>query len=67
MFYFSMELQDMKGTLAQELDFVNEGKNSERCKRDLNHLGYVYVPKVHWDLTSTVSRMNTAIQLHNMN
>ena len=45
----------MKGTLAQELDFVNEGQNSERCQRDLQHLGYVYVPQVHWDKTSTVS------------
>lgn len=47
-------LQDLKDTLAQELDFVNEGKNSERCQRDLSHLKYVYVPKVHWDMTSTV-------------
>ena len=45
----------MKGTLAQELDFINEGKNSERCQNDLKHLGYVYVPKVLWNLTSTVS------------
>lgn len=51
--YFSF-LQDLKDTLAQELDFVNEGKNSERCQRDLSHLKYVYVPKVHWDMTSTV-------------
>ena len=45
----------MKGTLAQELDFINEGQNSERCQSDLKHLDYVYVPKVHWDITSTVS------------
>lgn len=51
--YFSF-LQDLKDTLVQELDFVNEGKNSERCQSDLSHLKYVYVPKVHWDKTSTV-------------
>ena len=45
----------MKGTLAQELDFVNEGRNSEKCQSDLKHLDYLYVPKVHWDKTSTVS------------
>ncbi|KAH3770489.1 hypothetical protein DPMN_171776 [Dreissena polymorpha] len=50
---FAWVLQDMKGTLAQELDFINEGKNSERCQADLRHLDYVYVPKVHWDKTST--------------
>nr|XP_022286089.1 uncharacterized aarF domain-containing protein kinase 5-like isoform X1 [Crassostrea virginica] len=52
-FAFAWVLQDLKDTLAQELDFVNEGKNSERCQRDLSHLKYVYVPKVHWDKTST--------------
>lgn len=51
--YFSFP-QDLKDTLEQELDFVNEGKNSEKCQRDLNHLKFVYVPKVHWDKTSTV-------------
>ncbi|XP_052819370.1 uncharacterized aarF domain-containing protein kinase 5-like isoform X3 [Mya arenaria] len=52
-FELAWVLQDMKGTLAQELDFVNEGKNSERCQSDLKHLDFVYVPKVHWDKTST--------------
>ncbi|KAL4234953.1 putative aarF domain-containing protein kinase 5 [Mactra antiquata] len=52
-FEFAWVLQDMKGTLAQELDFINEGKNSERCQSDLKHLEYVYVPKVYWDKTST--------------
>ncbi|XP_048771954.1 uncharacterized aarF domain-containing protein kinase 5-like isoform X3 [Ostrea edulis] len=52
-FAFAWVLQDLKDTLAQELDFINEGKNSEKCQRDLSHLKYVYVPKVHWDKTST--------------
>lgn len=52
-FAFAWVLQDLKDTLEQELDFVNEGKNSEKCQRDLSHLKFVYVPKVHWDKTST--------------
>lgn len=52
-FAFAWVLQDLKDTLVQELDFVNEGKNSERCQSDLSHLQYVYVPKVHWEKTST--------------
>ncbi|KAL5021335.1 hypothetical protein ScPMuIL_000490 [Solemya velum] len=52
-FEFAWVLQDLKKTLAQELDFVNEGKNAERCQRDLKHLAYIYVPTVHWDKTST--------------
>ncbi|XP_046361231.2 uncharacterized aarF domain-containing protein kinase 5-like isoform X1 [Haliotis rufescens] len=51
-FGFAWVIQDLKGTLAQELDFVNEGGNGERCQKDLQHLKYVYVPKVHWDKTS---------------
>ncbi|XP_006879474.1 PREDICTED: uncharacterized aarF domain-containing protein kinase 5 [Elephantulus edwardii] len=51
-FGFSWVLQDLKGTLAQELDFENEGRNAERCARDLRHFHYIVVPRVHWDKTS---------------
>ncbi|XP_034868063.1 uncharacterized aarF domain-containing protein kinase 5 isoform X2 [Mirounga leonina] len=51
-FGFSWVLQDLKGTLAQELDFENEGRNAERCARELQHLRYIVVPRVHWDTSS---------------
>ncbi|TFJ97936.1 TYRO protein tyrosine kinase-binding protein [Platysternon megacephalum] len=51
-FGFSWVLKDLKETLAQELDFENEGRNAERCARDLRHFPYVVVPKVHWDKCS---------------
>ncbi|XP_022358111.1 uncharacterized aarF domain-containing protein kinase 5 isoform X3 [Enhydra lutris kenyoni] len=51
-FGFSWVLQDLKGTLAQELDFENEGRNAERCARELRHFHYVVVPRVHWDACS---------------
>ncbi|XP_068855415.1 uncharacterized protein [Aphelocoma coerulescens] len=41
-------LQELKATLALELDFENEARNSERCGRDLGHLRGVTVPRVHW-------------------
>uniref|UniRef100_A0A8C4TWH7 ABC1 atypical kinase-like domain-containing protein n=1 Tax=Falco tinnunculus TaxID=100819 RepID=A0A8C4TWH7_FALTI len=47
-------LQELKGTLARELDFENEGRNAERCARDLRHCTYVVVPRVHWDKCSKV-------------
>lgn len=53
-FGFSWVLQDLKGTLAQELDFENEGRNAERCARELRHFRYVVVPRVHWDTSSKV-------------
>lgn len=51
-FGFSWVLQDLKGTLAQELDFENEGRNAERCARELQHFRYIVVPRVHWDKSS---------------
>ncbi|XP_059206101.1 uncharacterized aarF domain-containing protein kinase 5 isoform X2 [Centropristis striata] len=51
-FGFRWVLKDLKGTLAQELDFENEGRNSERCAEELKHLGFVVVPKVFWEQTS---------------
>lgn len=53
-------LQDLKGTLAQELDFENEAKNSERCAEELKHFSFVTVPKVFWEQTSKVRLLITA-------
>ena len=47
-------VQELKGTLAEELDFEHEGHNLEQCAQDLRHLPYVYVPKVDWGLTTKV-------------
>ncbi|KAK8377646.1 hypothetical protein O3P69_013946 [Scylla paramamosain] len=55
-------MKDLKGTLQQELDFLHEGENSERCAKDLSGLPYVYVPRVHWDLCS--KRVLTAEYIH---
>ena len=38
--------------LEKELDFVAEGKNSETCKSELKNLDFLYVPAVHWKLSS---------------
>uniref|UniRef100_A0A6Q2Z1R5 ABC1 atypical kinase-like domain-containing protein n=1 Tax=Esox lucius TaxID=8010 RepID=A0A6Q2Z1R5_ESOLU len=51
-FGFRWVLNDLKGTLAQELDFENEARNSERCAKELKHLKFVVVPKVYWEQTS---------------
>ncbi|XP_043664612.1 uncharacterized aarF domain-containing protein kinase 5 isoform X3 [Vespula pensylvanica] len=44
--------QELFETLSQELDFEIEGKNSERCARDLKQHDYVHIPKVYWDLST---------------
>ncbi|XP_068603148.1 uncharacterized aarF domain-containing protein kinase 5 [Brachionichthys hirsutus] len=51
-FGFRWVLKDLKGTLAQELDFENEARNSERCAVELKHFSFVSVPKVFWEQTS---------------
>ncbi|XP_030750386.1 uncharacterized aarF domain-containing protein kinase 5 isoform X2 [Sitophilus oryzae] len=50
---FSWILNDFVDALKQELDFVNEGRNGERCSRDLGHLKYIEVPKIFWKYTNT--------------
>ncbi|XP_059620229.1 uncharacterized aarF domain-containing protein kinase 5 [Phlebotomus argentipes] len=50
---FGWIIRDVRRNLEKELDFVNEGRNSERCAAELAKFPYVYVPKVRWDLTST--------------
>ncbi|XP_062501470.1 uncharacterized aarF domain-containing protein kinase 5-like [Corticium candelabrum] len=51
-FTLAWVLDELRDTLAQELDFENEARNAERCRRELGHLGYVAVPNVHWDKTT---------------
>uniref|UniRef100_A0A1A8D1A8 AarF domain containing kinase 5 n=1 Tax=Nothobranchius kadleci TaxID=1051664 RepID=A0A1A8D1A8_NOTKA len=51
-FGFRWVLKDLKGTLAQELDFENEARNSERCAEELKHFHFLVVPKVFWEQTS---------------
>uniref|UniRef100_A0A8D8LTV1 Uncharacterized aarF domain-containing protein kinase 5 n=1 Tax=Cacopsylla melanoneura TaxID=428564 RepID=A0A8D8LTV1_9HEMI len=52
-FDFEWVVKELKGPLEQELDFLNEGKNAERCSKDLAHLPYVYIPNILWDKSST--------------
>jgi aarF domain-containing kinase len=50
MYYES--IQELRGTLEQELDFLHEGQNSERCAKELRHLPFIYVPEVLWSLST---------------
>ncbi|KAH7660202.1 Cadmium-transporting ATPase protein [Dioscorea alata] len=39
--------------LYEEIDYINEGKNADRFRRDFRNIKWVRVPLVHWDYTST--------------
>uniref|UniRef100_A0A1A9VX69 ABC1 domain-containing protein n=1 Tax=Glossina austeni TaxID=7395 RepID=A0A1A9VX69_GLOAU len=54
---FGWMLRDVRNNLVQELNFVNEAKNAERCAKDLRIFNFVYVPKVYW--THTTQRVLT--------
>lgn len=49
--YWSVEYTEKQ--IRKELDFCNEGKNSERASKDLEGEKNLYIPKVLWDITST--------------
>ncbi|KAL8209113.1 hypothetical protein R6Q57_008525 [Mikania cordata] len=39
--------------LYQEIDYINEGKNADRFRRDFRNIKWVRVPQVFWDYTAT--------------
>lgn len=40
-------------TLYEEIDYINEGKNADKFRRDFRNIKWVRVPLVHWDYTAT--------------
>ncbi|RDX66476.1 Protein ACTIVITY OF BC1 COMPLEX KINASE 7, chloroplastic, partial [Mucuna pruriens] len=38
--------------LYQEIDYVNEGKNADRFRRDFRNIKWVRIPLVYWDYTA---------------
>ncbi|XP_024923003.3 protein ACTIVITY OF BC1 COMPLEX KINASE 7, chloroplastic [Ziziphus jujuba] len=39
--------------LYQEIDYINEGKNADRFRRDFRNIKWVRVPLVFWEYTAT--------------
>lgn len=39
--------------LYQEIDYINEGKNADRFRRDFRNIKWVRVPLVYWDYTAS--------------
>ncbi|KAH7289252.1 hypothetical protein KP509_31G066400 [Ceratopteris richardii] len=38
--------------LYQEIDYINEGRNADRFRRDFRNIKWVRVPQIFWDYTS---------------
>ncbi|KAI4305624.1 hypothetical protein L6164_028980 [Bauhinia variegata] len=45
--------EECKTILYQEVDYINEGKNADRFRRDFRNVKWVRVPLVYWDYTAT--------------
>lgn len=60
-FNFGWVLTDLSSNLREELDFLKEGRNSERCAEDLKEFDFVHVPKVYWEYCSSVSHFFNVI------
>lgn len=39
--------------LYEEIDYINEGKNADKLRRDFRNIKWVRVPMVYWDYTAT--------------
>ena len=48
-FDFRVVMAELNKNVPGELDFVREGKSSERVARDLSHRSDIHIPKVLWE------------------
>lgn len=39
--------------LYEEIDYINEGQNADRFRRDFRNIKWVRVPQIYWDYTAT--------------
>ncbi|KAF8014845.1 hypothetical protein BT93_H0591 [Corymbia citriodora subsp. variegata] len=44
--------EECKTILYQEIDYINEGKNADKFRRDFRNVNWVRVPLVYWDYTT---------------
>ncbi|KAK1263358.1 hypothetical protein QJS04_geneDACA017505 [Acorus gramineus] len=49
---FDWAVSEFEKTIAMELDFVQEAKNSERTAKNFEKKKFIRVPCVYWDLTT---------------
>lgn len=53
--FVPMNIKEVMFLIIYTLDFLREARNAERSRESLKNLDYVYVPKVHWNLTKKVN------------
>lgn len=51
-FKFQWLVDETKKNIPQELDFEQEGHNAEKIGKMFEHIKWLHVPKIRWDLTT---------------
>ncbi|CAB0038601.1 unnamed protein product [Trichogramma brassicae] len=51
-FKFDWLVDETKKNIPRELDFTREGKNAEKLKSLFTNYDWLFVPKIHWNLSS---------------
>ena len=51
-FQFTWLVEETKKNVPLELDFLNEGKNSEKLQKKFSRLAFLKIPKVFWEFSS---------------
>ncbi|XP_072129340.1 aarF domain-containing protein kinase 1 isoform X2 [Mobula birostris] len=52
-FSFAWLVDETKKNMPLELDFLKEGRNTEKMARMLKHFHFLKVPKIHWELSTS--------------
>jgi aarF domain-containing kinase len=52
-FKFQWLVDETKKNIPQELNFEQEGHNAEKIAKMFEHIKWLHVPKVRWDLTTS--------------
>jgi len=45
-------VEEFSRSIRRELDYMREGRNAERFRKNFKAVDYVYIPKVFWDFTT---------------
>jgi len=51
-FEFKWLAEETRKNLPKELDFLHEGKNSEKLSNLLNDVPFLKIPRIHWDIST---------------
>ncbi len=52
LYNFKSVVEEFKSVINNELNFLQEGRNAERLKKNFAQVNYVYIPDIYWSYTT---------------